>query len=186
MTYGCDTFDSCYPTRVGRHGTMLTKDGPLRVVSLLVCWLGFGTGSSASEPAACCWRAAGLLPLAVGAVPPTWCKLWRWPWRCGAADVAAAVIATVLRRHFPACRSAGSTRRRSARRWRAAPATPAAPTGTWGQQACCSRDDRPCSALLLAWLCARTWSLALLLLAWRQASAPARPPSCAGPPVPAD
>lgn len=33
VTYGCDTFDSCYPTRVGRHGTMLTKDGPLRVVS---------------------------------------------------------------------------------------------------------------------------------------------------------
>lgn len=32
-TYGCDTFDSCYPTRVGRHGTMLTADGPLRVVS---------------------------------------------------------------------------------------------------------------------------------------------------------
>ncbi len=33
VTYGCDTFDSCYPTRVGRHGTMLTKEGPLRVVS---------------------------------------------------------------------------------------------------------------------------------------------------------
>ncbi|EFN58624.1 hypothetical protein CHLNCDRAFT_34232 [Chlorella variabilis] len=33
VTYGCDTFDSCYPTRVGRHGTMLTKDGPLRVIS---------------------------------------------------------------------------------------------------------------------------------------------------------
>ncbi|KAL4457488.1 hypothetical protein ABPG75_012353 [Micractinium tetrahymenae] len=33
VAYGCDTFDSCYPTRVGRHGTMLTKDGPLRVVS---------------------------------------------------------------------------------------------------------------------------------------------------------
>lgn len=33
VTYGCDTFDSCYPTRVGRHGTMLTRDGPLRVVS---------------------------------------------------------------------------------------------------------------------------------------------------------
>jgi queuine tRNA-ribosyltransferase len=33
VTHGCDTFDSCYPTRVGRHGTMLTDDGPLRVVS---------------------------------------------------------------------------------------------------------------------------------------------------------
>lgn len=33
VTYGCDTFDSCYPTRAGRHGTMLTPDGPLRVVS---------------------------------------------------------------------------------------------------------------------------------------------------------
>ena len=32
VAYGCDTFDSCYPTRVGRHGTMLTKEGPLRVV----------------------------------------------------------------------------------------------------------------------------------------------------------
>lgn len=32
VTYGADTFDSCYPTRVGRHGTMLTDAGPLRVV----------------------------------------------------------------------------------------------------------------------------------------------------------
>lgn len=33
VTYGADTFDSCYPTRVGRHGSMLTANGPLRVVS---------------------------------------------------------------------------------------------------------------------------------------------------------
>ena len=33
VTYGADTFDSCYPTRVGRHGTLLTREGPLRVVS---------------------------------------------------------------------------------------------------------------------------------------------------------
>lgn len=30
---GCDTFDSCYATRAGRHGTLLTDDGPLRVAS---------------------------------------------------------------------------------------------------------------------------------------------------------
>ncbi|KDD75152.1 queuine tRNA-ribosyltransferase, partial [Helicosporidium sp. ATCC 50920] len=30
---GYDTFDSCYPTRAGRHGTMLTAQGALRVVS---------------------------------------------------------------------------------------------------------------------------------------------------------
>lgn len=33
VTYGCDTFDSCFPTRAGRHGQMLTKDGPLRLAS---------------------------------------------------------------------------------------------------------------------------------------------------------
>lgn len=33
VTYGCDTFDSCYPTRAGRHGTMLTPEGPIRVAS---------------------------------------------------------------------------------------------------------------------------------------------------------
>ncbi|KAI3436502.1 hypothetical protein D9Q98_005919 [Chlorella vulgaris] len=33
VTYGADTFDSCYPTRVGRHGSMLTANGPLRVTS---------------------------------------------------------------------------------------------------------------------------------------------------------
>jgi len=30
---GCDTFDSCYPTRVGRHGAMLIRSGNLRVAS---------------------------------------------------------------------------------------------------------------------------------------------------------
>jgi queuine tRNA-ribosyltransferase len=30
---GCDTFDSCYATRAGRHGTLLTDGGPLRVAS---------------------------------------------------------------------------------------------------------------------------------------------------------
>ena len=33
VTYGADTFDSCYTTRVGRHGTLLTREGPLRVIS---------------------------------------------------------------------------------------------------------------------------------------------------------
>lgn len=40
---GCDTFDSCHATRAGRHGTMLTADGPLRVVSashILPCLFG--------------------------------------------------------------------------------------------------------------------------------------------------
>jgi queuine tRNA-ribosyltransferase len=32
-TLGCDTFDSCHATRAGRHGSMLTAQGPLRVVS---------------------------------------------------------------------------------------------------------------------------------------------------------
>lgn len=31
VPFGADTFDSCYPTRAGRHGTMLTANGPLRV-----------------------------------------------------------------------------------------------------------------------------------------------------------
>lgn len=31
VPFGADTFDSCYPTRAGRHGTMLTAHGPLRV-----------------------------------------------------------------------------------------------------------------------------------------------------------
>ena len=30
---GVDTFDSCFPTRVGRHGTLLTRDGPLNLKS---------------------------------------------------------------------------------------------------------------------------------------------------------
>lgn len=30
---GCDTFDSCWPTRVARHGCMITADGPLKVRS---------------------------------------------------------------------------------------------------------------------------------------------------------
>ena len=28
---GVDTLDSCNPTRVGRHGTLLTRDGPIRI-----------------------------------------------------------------------------------------------------------------------------------------------------------
>ena len=28
---GADTFDSCFPTRVARHGTLLTRDGPLHI-----------------------------------------------------------------------------------------------------------------------------------------------------------
>ena len=28
---GGDTFDSCYPTRVARHGTLLTRDGPIHI-----------------------------------------------------------------------------------------------------------------------------------------------------------
>jgi len=28
---GVDTFDSCFPTRMGRHGTMLTQNGPLKI-----------------------------------------------------------------------------------------------------------------------------------------------------------
>lgn len=31
---GCDTFDSCYATRAGRHGTMLTPNGNVRVVRI--------------------------------------------------------------------------------------------------------------------------------------------------------
>uniref|UniRef100_A0A061SQ46 Queuine tRNA-ribosyltransferase n=1 Tax=Tetraselmis sp. GSL018 TaxID=582737 RepID=A0A061SQ46_9CHLO len=30
---GADTFDSCYPTRVGRHGTALTSGGRVRVLA---------------------------------------------------------------------------------------------------------------------------------------------------------
>jgi len=30
---GIDTFDSCYPTRLGRHGTLLTKEGRLNIKS---------------------------------------------------------------------------------------------------------------------------------------------------------
>ncbi len=33
VTRGIDTLDSCYPTRVARHGTILTKDGPLKIKS---------------------------------------------------------------------------------------------------------------------------------------------------------
>ncbi len=32
-TLGCDTFDSCHATRVGRHGAMLTDNGNLRVAA---------------------------------------------------------------------------------------------------------------------------------------------------------
>jgi queuine tRNA-ribosyltransferase len=30
---GADTFDSCFPTRVARHGTLLTREGPLHIRS---------------------------------------------------------------------------------------------------------------------------------------------------------
>jgi len=33
VTRGIDTLDSCYPTRVARHGTILTKDGSIKVKS---------------------------------------------------------------------------------------------------------------------------------------------------------
>lgn len=32
-TLGCDTFDSCHATRIGRHGAMLTENGNLRVAA---------------------------------------------------------------------------------------------------------------------------------------------------------
>ena len=28
---GVDTFDSCFPTRIGRHGTVLTRGGRLKI-----------------------------------------------------------------------------------------------------------------------------------------------------------
>ena len=31
VPHGADTFDSCFPTRVARHGTLLTKGGPLHI-----------------------------------------------------------------------------------------------------------------------------------------------------------
>jgi queuine/archaeosine tRNA-ribosyltransferase len=31
VTRGVDTFDSSFPTRLGRHGTALTRDGPIKV-----------------------------------------------------------------------------------------------------------------------------------------------------------
>ena len=31
ITKGLDTFDSCYPTRISRHGTLLTRQGPIRL-----------------------------------------------------------------------------------------------------------------------------------------------------------
>ena len=31
VPFGCDTFDSCFPTRVARHGTLLTSNGPLHI-----------------------------------------------------------------------------------------------------------------------------------------------------------
>ena len=33
MRHGVDTFDSCYPTRLGRHGTLLTRSGPVKIKS---------------------------------------------------------------------------------------------------------------------------------------------------------
>ena len=33
VTRGIDTLDSCYPTRIARHGTLLTKEGPIRIKS---------------------------------------------------------------------------------------------------------------------------------------------------------
>lgn len=31
VVHGADTFDSCFPTRIARHGTLLTRDGPLHI-----------------------------------------------------------------------------------------------------------------------------------------------------------
>uniref|UniRef100_A0A7S4VEC6 tRNA-guanine(15) transglycosylase-like domain-containing protein n=1 Tax=Ditylum brightwellii TaxID=49249 RepID=A0A7S4VEC6_9STRA len=31
VTLGVDTMDSCYPTRLGRHGTLMTREGLLRI-----------------------------------------------------------------------------------------------------------------------------------------------------------
>eukprot|EP00957_Ditylum_brightwellii_P156068 11878769-Ditylum_brightwellii.AAC.1 len=33
ISTGIDTFNSCYPTRLGHHGTLLTKEGQLNVKS---------------------------------------------------------------------------------------------------------------------------------------------------------
>ena len=33
VTRGLDTLDSCYPTRIGRHGTLLTRNGPIKIKS---------------------------------------------------------------------------------------------------------------------------------------------------------
>ena len=33
VRHGIDTFDSCYPTRLGRHGTLLTRSGPVKIKS---------------------------------------------------------------------------------------------------------------------------------------------------------
>lgn len=33
LPHGIDTFDSCYPTRLGRHGTLLTRNGTLKLQS---------------------------------------------------------------------------------------------------------------------------------------------------------
>lgn len=30
-TYGGDTFDSCYPTRIARHGNMMTEGGLIKI-----------------------------------------------------------------------------------------------------------------------------------------------------------
>ena len=31
VALGVDTFDSAWPTRMGRHGTLLTRNGPLKI-----------------------------------------------------------------------------------------------------------------------------------------------------------
>ena len=33
VRHGIDSFDSCYPTRLGRHGTLLTRSGPVKIKS---------------------------------------------------------------------------------------------------------------------------------------------------------
>ncbi len=33
VPHGIDTFDSCYPTRLARHGTLLTRDGSIHIKS---------------------------------------------------------------------------------------------------------------------------------------------------------
>jgi len=35
ITHGIDTLDSCYPTRLSRHGTLLSREGKIHISSLV-------------------------------------------------------------------------------------------------------------------------------------------------------